>query len=187
MEFFDEKDMEYWRKQADQGKAVILEIPVSMLLDLDIRSISRQKGQRISMDDLETWLKENREDINRALDEEKKELMDVEKLEKNLYDGSTGQENTNDNAGDNIDEMQDPSAKVSMIMAAETFSEEQIAVIAEAMMERLPDRYLLFFMKKEYSPKVMRQLKDYCTGLYKKEVSGNEGKPTMDAADFEAS
>jgi hypothetical protein len=34
MEFYDEKDMKYWQKQSELGKAVIIKIPVSMLLDL---------------------------------------------------------------------------------------------------------------------------------------------------------
>ena len=36
MDFYSEKDLQYWKRQAQEGKAVILEIPVSMLLDLDI-------------------------------------------------------------------------------------------------------------------------------------------------------
>ena len=39
-----------------------------------------------------------------------------------------------------------------------------------AMLEELPDRYLLCFMKKEYSPEVMQKLKDYCTKLYREET-----------------
>lgn len=59
--------------------------------------------------------------------------------------------------------------KVSWIMAHTEFSEEQIGVIVEAMSHDLPPKYLLCFMKKEYSPAVMRQLKDYCTKLYQEE------------------
>ena len=59
--------------------------------------------------------------------------------------------------------------KVSWIMAHTEFSEEQIGVIVEAMSQDLPPKYLLCFMKKEYSPDVMRQLKDYCTKLYQEE------------------
>ena len=43
MEFYDEKDMKYWQKQSELGRAVIIKIPVSMLLDLDISSLAGQK------------------------------------------------------------------------------------------------------------------------------------------------
>jgi len=42
MEFYDMKDLEYWKRQADEGRAVIIEIPVEMLLDMDIDALSRQ-------------------------------------------------------------------------------------------------------------------------------------------------
>ena len=84
MEFYDEKDMEYWRKQADLGKAVILEIPVSMLLDLDIRSLSEKQGEKTSMDDLDAWLSRNSDDIEKALENEKKEKKAEEMLEESL-------------------------------------------------------------------------------------------------------
>ena len=64
---------------------------------------------------------------------------------------------------------------VTQIMTEEIFSDEQIAVIAEAMMEELPEKYMLCFLKKEYSPAVMRQLKDYCTKLYREEVKADDG------------
>lgn len=188
MEFYDEKDMEYWRKQADLGKAVILEIPVSMLLDLDIRSLSEKQGEKTSMEDLDVWLSRNRDDIEKALENEKKEKKAVEMLEESLYDGSNSEKKKDESDHSKQPELSDAAAKVSRIMATETFSEDQIAVIAEAMLEKLPDRFLLLFMRKEYSPKVMRQIKDYCTGQYQKEVSGNnEGKQEMDPADFEPS
>ena len=52
MEFYNEKDLEYWKKQADAGKAVLLEIPVSMLLDLDIRSLSEDASRPPDMEDM---------------------------------------------------------------------------------------------------------------------------------------
>ena len=61
--------------------------------------------------------------------------------------------------------------RVSRILESEPFDEYQIMVIAEAMMEELPDRYLLCFLKKEYSADVMRTVKGYCTKAYK-EASG---------------
>jgi len=42
MEFYDIKDLAYWQRQADEGRAVIIEIPVEMLLDMDIDALSKQ-------------------------------------------------------------------------------------------------------------------------------------------------
>jgi arginyl-tRNA synthetase len=70
MEFYDEKDMKYWRKQSELGKAVIIEIPVAMLLDLDISTLSREKSQVISSDDLQAWLDENKDEILKELAKE---------------------------------------------------------------------------------------------------------------------
>ena len=87
MDFYSEKDLQYWKRQAQEGKAVILEIPVSMLLDLDIRSLSREPARPVSMEDLEKWITENKEAIDAALEKERSEKSEVEKLEKSLYDG----------------------------------------------------------------------------------------------------
>ena len=177
MEFYDRKDLEYWRKQAEIGKAVIIEIPVSMLLDLDIRSLSRTKTNTVTYEDLEAWIEENREALMEELDVEARQKAEVEEMEKTLYKNNpAGAPALNGGRGDRTqtergssDKRQDASRTVAEIMKTETFTEQQIAVIAQAMLEELPDRYLLCFMKKEYSPEVMQKLKDYCTKLYQEE------------------
>ena len=183
MEFYDEKDMAYWRKQADLGKAVILEIPVSMLLDLDISSLSREKTKAVTIDDLYAWMDENKEEFAAALAAEKGEKAEVEKLERNLYDkqdASSGLQTQRSTAFGTVSgtakgNREQKPRSVSQIMTEEVFSDEQIAVIAEAMMEELPEKYMLCFLKKEYSPSVMRQLKDYCTKIYREEVKADDG------------
>lgn len=183
MEFYDEKDMAYWRKQADLGKAVILEIPVSMLLDLDISSLSREKTKAVTIDDLYAWMDENKEEFAAALAAEKGEKAEVEKLERNLYDkqgASSGLQTQSSTASVTVSGTakgngEQKSRSVAQIMTEEVFSDEQIAVIAEAMMEELPEKYMLCFLKKEYTPVVMRQLKDYCTKLYREEVKADDG------------
>ena len=52
-----------------------------------------------------------------------------------------------------------------------SFSDEQIAVIARAMMDQLPARYLLCFLKKEYSPATMQQMYEYCKKMYTEEIT----------------
>ena len=85
MEFYDEKDMKYWQKQSELGRAVIIKIPVSMLLDLDISSLSRTKSQAVTSDDLDAWMDKNREEILRELAKEAAEKEEVEKLGQKLY------------------------------------------------------------------------------------------------------
>ena len=126
--------------------------------------IDRIKDGEFTVEDLETWIEQNQEEIQKALASEAKEKNEVRQLEQGLYGEPETKSPRESTAG-----------KVSEILAGGDFSEEQVAIIVEAMLEDLPDQYLLFFMKKEYSPETMRKLKDYCTKLYRdsmKEVSG---------------
>ena len=90
MDFYSEKDLQYWKRQAQEGKAVILEIPVSMLLDLDIRSLSREPAQPVCMEDLEKWIDKNRAQIEAELEKERKEKEALAKMEETLYDKADG-------------------------------------------------------------------------------------------------
>ena len=85
MEFYDEKDLGYWKKQAELGRAVIIDIPVSMLLDLDIRSLKKDSSRAVTMDDLNRWLDENKDEIERVLLAEAQEKEEVEKYRGTLY------------------------------------------------------------------------------------------------------
>ena len=183
MEFYDAKDLEYWKKQSEAGKAVLIEIPVSMLLDLDIRTLNKdiQKKKAVSIDDLERWMDENKEEILKALDQEALQKREVEQLEKNLHDKGDGKAQSSGETmqpGTAKEKSPEPPASVSVakIMTEASFSEEQIAIIAEAMLEELPDHYLLCFMKPEYSPEIMRKLKDYCTKMYREEMGRSAGE-----------
>ena len=188
MEFYDRKDLEYWRKQAALGKAVIIEIPVEMLLDLDIEELSRTHNAKISPEELAQWIEENREAFTAAADTAKEKIAEAEQLERELY-GSNGEDTAEkkpaQTVGDGLEDHRQASVtepekmklpaglsadqKVSWIMEHTEFSAEQIGIIAEAMSQDLPSKYLLCFMKKEYSPAVMRQLKDYCTKMFRDE------------------
>ena len=153
MEFYNEKDLEYWKRQADAGKAVLLEIPVSMLLDLDIRSLSEDPSQPADMEDLEKWIDENRAQIEAELEKERKEKEALAKMEETLYDKAdgvreekpAGEMKKASSAAPAIPSLSDEEARqrVSRILEKEPFEEDQIMVIAEAMMEELPDRYIL--------------------------------------------
>lgn len=178
MEFYDEKDMKYWQKQSELGRAVIIKIPVSMLLDLDISSLSRTKSQAVTSDDLDSWMDKNREEILRELAKEAAEKEEVEKLGQKLYhkDVAVPEKKPAIMAEAKPAAVaEDAADTVASIMSRELFNDEQIEVIAEAMLEGLPEKYMLCFLKKDYSPEIMRKLKDYCTRLYKEEVSGRDG------------
>ena len=178
MEFYDEKDMKYWQKQSELGRAVIIKIPVSMLLDLDISSLSRTKSQAVTSDDLDAWMDKNREEILRELAKEAAEKEEVEKLGQKLYhkDDAVPEKKPAIMAEAKPAAVaEDTTDTVASIMSRELFNDEQIEVIAEAMLEGLPEKYMLCFLKKDYSPEIMRKLKDYCTRLYREEVSGRDG------------
>lgn len=178
MEFYDEKDMKYWQKQSELGRAVIIKIPVSMLLDLDISSLSRTKSQTVTSDDLDAWMEQNREEILRELAKEAAEKEEVEKLGQELYhkEGAVPEKKLAVMAEAKPAAVaEDAAGTVASIMSRELFNDEQIEVIAEAMLEGLPEKYMLCFLKKDYSPEIMRKLKDYCTRLYREEVSGSDG------------
>ncbi len=188
MEFYDRKDLEYWRKQAALGKAVIIEIPMEMLLDLDIEELSRAHNAKISPEELTQWIEENREAFTAAAASAEKKIAEAEQLERELYGSNSEAAAEHKPVQTEEDELKDhrkasetepgkmmPPAdlstdqKVSWIMEHTEFTEEQIGIIAEAMSQELPSKYLLCFMKREYSPAVMRQLKDYCTKMFKDE------------------
>ena len=188
MEFYDRKDLEYWRKQAALGKAVIIEIPVEMLLDLDIEELSRAHNAKISPEELTQWIEENREAFTAAAVSTEKKIAEAEQFERELYGSSseaaaeqkpvqTGEDEQRDHRQGSEAEPEkmmlpadfSTDQKVSWIMEHTEFGEEQIGIIAEAMSQELPAKYLLCFMKKEYSPAVMRQLKDYCTKMFREE------------------
>ena len=178
MEFYDEKDMKYWQKQSELGRAVIIKIPVSMLLDLDISSLSRTKSQTVTSDDLDAWMEQNREEILRELAKEAAEKEEVEKLGQKLYHKDTAVPEKKPAVmaeAKPAADAEDAADTVASIMSRELFNDEQIEVIAEAMLEGLPEKYMLCFLKKDYSPEIMRKLKDYCTRLYREEVSGRDG------------
>ena len=178
MEFYDEKDMKYWQKQSELGRAVIIKIPVSMLLDLDISSLSRTKSQAVTSDDLDAWMEQNREEILRELAKVAAEKEEVEKLGQKLYhkDDAVPEKKPAIMAEAKPAAVaEDAAGTVASIMSRELFNDEQIEVIAEAMLEGLPEKYMLCFLKKDYSPEIMRKLKDYCTRLYREEVSGRDG------------
>ncbi len=178
MEFYDEKDMKYWQKQSEIGKAVIIKIPVSMLLDLDISSLDGTKSQAVTLDDLDAWMEQNREEILKELAQEAAEKEEVEKLGKKLYhkEGAMPEKKPDIMAEKKpAADTEDAADTVALIMSRELFSDEQIEVIAEAMQEGLPEKYMLCFLKKDYSPESMRKLKDYCTRLYQGEVSRHNG------------
>ena len=175
MEFYDEKDLAYWRKQSELGKALIIEIPVEMLLNMDFASLPKGKTGSARVEDLQEWIDSNREEIEVALKKEASQKAEVEKLAGTLYDDTRREkENPAGEKEETVNLGGDDTNTVAGIMAREVFSDEQIAVIGEAMMEGLPDKYLLCFLKKDYSPAVMRQLKDYVTRLYREEVSGTD-------------
>ena len=186
MVFYDEKDMCYWRRQAKEGKAIILEIPVSMLLDLDIKTLSKEPDRPASIEDLERWMSENKEEIDVALIKEREEKARVEKLEQSLYDNQKpdGDHHRESDAHSSLAGNHDRAAltdeqaakEVSMILAKVSFDNDQIAVIAEAMAQGLPEKYLLCFLKEEYSPQVMKKLKDYFTKIHQEEVKDANGK-----------
>ena len=194
MEFYNRKDLEYWRKQAEIGTAVIIEIPAEMLLDLDIEELSKTHNAKISPEELTQWIEENREAFTAVAKGEEKKIAEAEKLERELYGSSNGiaaeqkpvqpvetvpsgrdtVSDTDTGGAKNAESLAMPAGinadqKVAWMMEHTEFSEEQIVVIVEAMSQDLPAKYLLCFMKKEYSPAVMTQLKDYCMKMYQDE------------------
>ena len=194
MEFYNRKDLEYWRRQAEIGRAVIIEIPEEMLLNLDIEALSSSHHSKISPEELTQWIEENREAFAVEAEKEKGHIAEAEKLEQELYGSVNGDAPEHkpdrqvghtpnmgiapETASDNTACLSMPAGlnaeqKAAWTMEHTEFTEEQIGVIVEAMSQDLPPKYLLCFMKKEYSPVVMRQLKEYCLKMYRQEQTGD--------------
>ena len=241
MEFYDSKDLEYWKKQAAEGRAVIIEIPPEVLLDLDINEIERRRENPLTTEELQAWISENREEMEKlaAAGSEKRALIrklehrlygnpeagDMEKedtergdsekrkpekegsekgysvkgdivrgysikgdfekenpekrdpekedREKEDYKMADAEDSTNIEDGEKGREKSAKTAnaenKVARLLAEESFDEDQLAVIMEAILEDLPPQYLLTFMKKDYSPDTMKRLLACCRKMHEQE------------------
>ena len=97
MEFYNRKDLEYWRKQAEIGRAIIIEIPTEMLLDLDIEELSRAHNAKISPEELAQWIEENRKAFLEAAKGEEKNMMslDYTPIVKKRFSGDDSAETEN--------------------------------------------------------------------------------------------
>ena len=61
IEYLTEKDLPYFRKKAEKGEAVILEIPPELLRSMDIAGLLEDDaaGKKLARDDIEALRKEN--------------------------------------------------------------------------------------------------------------------------------
>lgn len=61
IEYLTEKDLSYFRKKAEKGEAVILEIPPELLRSMDIAGLLEDdaEGKKLARDDIEALRKEN--------------------------------------------------------------------------------------------------------------------------------
>ena len=84
MEFFNEQDMKYWRRQAEEGKAVIIEIPPELLLDLDINALSEAHGGTLSAEDIESWVETHQDEITAMAETGEKEQQELNTLERSM-------------------------------------------------------------------------------------------------------
>ena len=60
IEYLTEKDLSYFRKKAEKGEAVILEIPPEILRSMDIAGLLEDDaaGKKLARDDIEALRKE---------------------------------------------------------------------------------------------------------------------------------
>ena len=198
MEFYDSRDMEYWRKQAAAGAAVIIEIPPEVLLDLDLSAIEEHRDKLLNVKELQEWLQENQEEMAKLARSGAEKKAIIKKLERKLYDKQDEDLPAQGSDMDSIEEQPGSSQmsgagaaakvpgsrivgndfagseekardQVTRIMAQAPFDEAQLAVVMEGMLEDLPPKYLLTFMKPEYDPDTMRRLLECCRKMYGEE------------------
>lgn len=72
MELLTEKDLEYFRKEEEEGRAVILEISEQQLLHLDFSQWLNRKPDEIRKEEVLEWLQKNRNEFQDIYDREKK-------------------------------------------------------------------------------------------------------------------
>ena len=93
MEYLTERDIEYFRKQAENGEAVIIELDPEVLLRLNLSDIMKpDRAEPLSEEEIKNWLEENRAFMKNVYDENMKiqeetdsimeELSGVEKSDK---------------------------------------------------------------------------------------------------------
>ena len=62
VEFLTEKDMPYFRKKAEEGEVIILEIPPKELLGINVTELLQREtaGEVIDTTELKEWIGQNR-------------------------------------------------------------------------------------------------------------------------------
>ena len=68
MEYLTERDIEYFRKQAENGEAVIIELDPEVLLRLNLSDIMKpDRAEPLSEEEIKNWLEENRAFMKKCL------------------------------------------------------------------------------------------------------------------------
>lgn len=129
VEFLTEKDMPYFRKKAEEGEVIILEIPPKELLGLNVTELLQREtaGEVIDTTELKEWIKQNRPFLQ-------------EQYEKGVKAAEGDQKNIAAFNG---------AALIERLSEIE-LSEEKRDVIEKAILKRLPEEIILFLLSDHF-------------------------------------
>ena len=84
-EILTEDDLPYWKKQAAEGKAVVIEIPEQALLDLDLTQyMEEEKSSEVTEKELMEWVRVNSKELKKIADKTHETAMAADALEDEL-------------------------------------------------------------------------------------------------------
>lgn len=171
MELLNEKDMEYFRRLAEEGKAVILEIAPETLAALDINQFIKETGE-IDQEEVRKWLKENNSWRAEEYAKTERILEENRKIEDWL---DTHAESEAEQEPDEQEEAAEMSERANIgsdnvssfigKLATIKLNKEQWKVIQEAIDMHLTSEQILLFLKEDMTADEMRQTRDWIRGI----------------------
>lgn len=142
LNYLTEKDLAYFEKKAEEGKAVILRIDPEELLRMDLeQAFAEEKDEPITEEEVRRWLEENDLLIGEPETNEE-EQEDQEKTVEQLPEMTkAGQADT-----------------LAQRLQKIRLDEEQLQVLKEAIEDGLGEKEILSFLKPEFTAKKMRMV-----------------------------
>lgn len=130
VEFLTEKDMPYFRKKAEEGEVMILEIPPKELLGINVTELLQREtaGEVIDTTELKEWIGQNRPFLQEQYEKGVKEATQRDQKNIASFDGA---------------------ALIERLSEVE-LSEEKRDVIEKAILKRLPEEIILFLLSDHF-------------------------------------
>lgn len=140
LQYLTEKDMDYFRKKAELGEAVIIQLDLPTLLTLDIDMFAAIYPEP-SEDEVMQWLSDN--------------SAFLKEIHQNLEEGD--KDDTEETQNLEMERRQDNNTLAGRMLQMQ-LDDEQRHIIADAIESGLSERQILSFLKPDYTTEQMRAI-----------------------------